>query len=64
MTRPFFSPVKTTLFVLTSLALTGCGVRGAPAVPPPMWGDPAPEAAGATTEEDQVDAKPSVSEQD
>ncbi|MCF6292073.1 MAG: lipoprotein [Robiginitomaculum sp.] len=34
------SKTKLLAFVaITSLALAACGVRGAPEIPPPMWGD-------------------------
>lgn len=28
-----------TFVAIVSLALAACGVRGAPEMPPPMWGD-------------------------
>jgi len=41
MTNDNNSPkVKVLAFVaIASLALAACGVRGAPEIPPPMWGD-------------------------
>jgi predicted small lipoprotein YifL len=34
------SKIKILTFIaIVSLALSACGVRGAPEIPPPMWGD-------------------------
>ncbi|PHR63156.1 MAG: hypothetical protein COA47_00645 [Robiginitomaculum sp.] len=64
MNRQPSKPIKTTIFLLISLALAACGVRGAPAVPPPMWGNPAPDAASSTPEKVAPEAKQSDTEND
>jgi len=56
------TPTRTSLLLIgfATLILSACGVRGAPEIPPPLWGEASEERKGDTlpqnpTSDDEFD---------